>query len=148
MTKYFILFVFLLVQPVFSRAPHLEVPADMNKDFIFLLNINECIPCLNNAYDVAKLLISKKIPKQKIIFVIEERRKVLETNYINKLKNILDCDKITILWDSKLFDQFKEGANVFAKNSTLLIYNKDKNAYDLNILAKYVSPAKISPYLN
>lgn len=147
MSKYIFLFVFIFVQPVFSTNP-ISYSEKSNHTFIFVLNIDECVPCLVNAYNTAKTLIINKVPKQNIIFVIEQKRKILEEKYVEKLKNILDYDKITLLWNSDLFNNLKEGNRALGKNSSLLIYDDNKKKFVFNMLTKFVSTDKISAYLN
>ena len=150
MNKYLLLFCFLFFQPLYESYGNTTKVLSTKDDYvyIFLLNIDECPPCLLNAYNVALSLIERKVPKQKIIFLIEDRRKILKSNYVENLNHIFDSNKITILWNDKLYSQLKIGNKAYEKGSTLLIFDNNKSVFIFNKSAKNISVEDIVSYVN
>ena len=83
----------LMIKPLLAKVN--PPPKDScNNVFIFTLNLEDCIPCLNNSYVIADFLIKNHVPKEKILFVMNERRKMLEKNYEEEVSHIFESKKI------------------------------------------------------
>ena len=110
MKNKFFLIILCVSAPLLSNSsytPSAGTAQSGNNVFIFTLNLGECVPCLNNAYTITDFIIGRQVPKQKIIFVIKETRKVVEKNYEESLKQIFDSNKISIVWNDKLYSQLQ-----------------------------------------
>lgn len=148
MIKYILITTLLITESLFSFNTFTKNTFERSnsKDFIFLVNTEDCVPCLVNTYNLASMMIDAKIPKEKIIFVLKNKRKIICENYKKDLKKIFDCDKITFLWNTELFEKIKRSINKQDGATTLLIYDNNKSKFIFNMFTKYVTPDKVIPY--
>ncbi len=119
-----------------------------NYVFIFTMNLEDCIPCLNNAYLIADFIIKHQVPKERILFVIKERKKKVEKNYENEISHILESSKMSFIWNDKLYSALQVGKDKSGKVSELVIFDTNSNTFVYKMNSQRLTSEKIFPFLN
>jgi hypothetical protein len=145
MTKKIWIFLLLFSTPLFGNKIN-ETPSD--KVFIMLFNPDDCTACLHNIYSILNFLEDQNIPKEKLILVMKNKRsKILQTNDEKTLKSEVNCDKLSLVWNSDLYDKLADANNVKDQISVLLIYERTTNKFIFHYFAKLLNPMQLHPYL-
>jgi len=144
MTKRIWIFILLFSSPLFGNKIN-ETPQD--RLFIFLFNPDDCTACLHNFYSILNYIEQNNVPAEKLIVVMKNERKVLQEQKKNILCSEVNCSKMSLLWDTKLYAMLADANNIKDKLSILLIYDRNTNKFVFHYFAKLLNPMQLQPYL-
>ena len=141
---------FLLLEPfLYSQttiATKDSLPNNASKDFIFIINPEDCVSCLINTYNLVNLSSDNNVAKKNLILILRDKRKVVEENYEANFRKTMPLDKLTLVWNTELYEKIKKSANRVDETSCVLIFDKKSNKFVFNNITKNTSPADIIPF--
>ncbi len=147
MNKVIIVVLLLILQPALSKSNKTEQADHSGNVFIFTIHFGECIPCLNNAYLLADYIIQSHIPKERILFILQEKRKGIKVDYEERLSHIFDSKKLCFIWNDKLYNDLQIGEDKTGLVSQILVFDTKTNTFIFKAASKSLSSSKLCPYL-
>ncbi len=119
---------------------------ETSKDYIFIINPEDCVSCLLNTYNLVNFVSQNNIDKLNLMLVLRDKREIVRKNYINNFSQVMPINMITVIWNTELYDKFRNSAGRVDDTSIILIFDKKSNKYSFNNITKNTTPADLSRF--
>jgi len=135
-------FLFLLLVPLLLLSKALQLPentTDKNSTIFVIFNSSDCNNCLKHGYSIINQLLEQSNDPKRIIFLMTEKRQAAKDNEKADLKELVNLQKVTLLWNDEISIRIRKAAKVENELSSIAIYDDKANKFVYSSAIKSVT---------
>ena len=150
MAKYFSIFIFIFFVSIVHSQTKESLRdtscCETSRDFIFIINPEDCVSCLLNTYNLVNYVSQNNIDRRNLILVLKDKREIIRKNYIANFSQVMPLNALTVIWNTELYEKFRKSAERVDDTSIILIFDKKANKYSFNKITKNTTPADLNNF--
>ena len=135
----FLLLLLIPFSPFSATLNHADNVDAGNYTIFVVLNSSDCNNCLKHSYSIINKLLEQSNDPRHFIFLMTEKRK--ESMDIEKaeLKELINLQKVTLVWNDDLCSRIRKTAKLENELSSIAIYDDTNNKFIYSSAIKKVT---------